>query len=220
MFSTSGKCQASWLNFDGTKKVYKVLNVCIVKIKETDCFLAIAIQRAPRQLLLNIPRFQVFLQYDAKMGTSFKLAGIIAISSAIYFVFMLQSLYSRAKQAKDWGCKNIFRLPDKLPFGINYVMRMNKADQKHMVPQETMKFYLEAGRPTFAQSVLGSTIITTHEPKNVQHLLSLQFSDFELGPHRRNSFFPMLGNGIFTTDGKMWYVHAYTFPTLRDWWES
>ena len=54
--------------------------------------------------------------------------------------------------------------------------------------------------------MLGSNFYQTFEPKNIQALLATQFSDFALGDVRRQAFYPMLGNGIFTADGKAWCV--------------
>jgi len=46
----------------------------------------------------------------------------------------------------------------------------------------------------------------TVDPKNIQAVLATQFHDFSLGQTRRGNFFPLLGNGIFTNDGKAWWV--------------
>lgn len=42
------------------------------------------------------------------------------------------------------------------------------------------------------------------DEKNIQAILATQFKDFDIGPVRRGNFFPLLGNGIFTQDGKAW----------------
>ncbi|KAJ6157474.1 n-alkane-inducible cytochrome P450 [Penicillium chermesinum] len=44
----------------------------------------------------------------------------------------------------------------------------------------------------------------TVEPKNIQSILALKFKDFELGTYRNKSFYPLLGYGIFSTDGSKW----------------
>jgi len=64
--------------------------------------------------------------------------------------------------------------------------------------------YRDIGKPTWTQNVLGTTAYVTFEPKNIQAILATQFPDFEIGSLRRSNFFPMLGNGIFTVDGKAW----------------
>lgn len=50
---------------------------------------------------------------------------------------------------------------------------------------------------------LGRPLIITIEPKNVQAVLALKFKDFELG-HRNKALAPLLGQGIFASDGRMW----------------
>jgi hypothetical protein len=51
---------------------------------------------------------------------------------------------------------------------------------------------------------MGTDMYATVDPKNIQAILATQFNDFSLGPSRRGSFWPLLGNGIFTQDGKPW----------------
>ncbi|GME24196.1 n-alkane-inducible cytochrome P450 [Neofusicoccum parvum] len=45
--------------------------------------------------------------------------------------------------------------------------------------------------------------IDTIDPENVEAILSTQFKEFGLGV-RRATFFPLLGDGIFTQDGRAW----------------
>ncbi|KAI9743319.1 MAG: hypothetical protein M1818_003165 [Claussenomyces sp. TS43310] len=56
-------------------------------------------------------------------------------------------------------------------------------------------------------SVLGSSTLFTADEKNIEAMLATQFNDFGLGPDRRGSFRPLLGNGIFTEDGEQW-IHS------------
>ena len=55
---------------------------------------------------------------------------------------------------------------------------------------------------TFKTS-LGRPVLVTIEPKNVQTVLALKFKDFDLG-HRNKALAPLLGQGIFASDGPMW----------------
>lgn len=57
---------------------------------------------------------------------------------------------------------------------------------------------------TFRASMAGRNVVFTVEPKNVQTILALKFKDFELGSIRSNSMRPLLGYGIFCTDGMQW----------------
>ncbi|KUL86136.1 hypothetical protein ZTR_07732 [Talaromyces verruculosus] len=70
--------------------------------------------------------------------------------------------------------------------------------------EEMAKIFAEQGSRTVGLNLLGSNFYQTFEPKNIQALLATQFSDFALGDVRRQAFYPMLGNGIFTADGKAW----------------
>jgi cytochrome P450 len=42
------------------------------------------------------------------------------------------------------------------------------------------------------------------EPENIKTMLATKFSDWELGSRRKAAFIPILGHGIFTTDGTAW----------------
>lgn len=82
-----------------------------------------------------------------------------------------------------------------------------KADREKRVPGMFLEIYEELGRPsTWEQNFLGTDTIVTVDPKNIQAILSTQFNDFEIGESRRGNFSPMLGNGIFTADGRAWSV--------------
>ena len=61
-----------------------------------------------------------------------------------------------------------------------------------MVPR-----FEECGTTHPFNGLFGRTILTI-DPRNVQAVLSTNFKDFQLGDPRRQSFFPLLGNGIFT----------------------
>lgn len=57
---------------------------------------------------------------------------------------------------------------------------------------------------TFKASMIGRRVVFTVEPKNVQTVLALKFKDFELGEYRIRAMRPLLGYGIFSTDGSKW----------------
>lgn len=57
---------------------------------------------------------------------------------------------------------------------------------------------------TFKAYTPGQNAVFTVEPKNVQTILALKFKDFELGTNRIKSMRPLLGYGIFCTDGSQW----------------
>ena len=80
-----------------------------------------------------------------------------------------------------------------------------KADREKRVPDMFMDIYEELGAAsTWAQKFLGTESLVTVDPKNIQAILATQFNNFAIGDVRRKQFAPLLGNGIFTADGKAW----------------
>jgi cytochrome P450 len=57
-----------------------------------------------------------------------------------------------------------------------------------------------------------SSTVWTSDAENIRAILATKFHDFELGPVRRNNFLPVLGHGIFTSEGEDW---AYFRSQLR-----
>jgi hypothetical protein len=132
----------------------------------------------------------------------------------VLYVFLAYVLYrtvatiltNRRLQAKaqELGCQPPPVFPNRLPFGFDHVQRALKADKEKSYPDMMIERVSEIGANTFQTDQLGSSILFTTEPKNIQALLATQFSDFCLGANRTGNFFPLLGNGIFTQDGKEW----------------
>lgn len=113
--------------------------------------------------------------------------------------------YYDDRKAFARGCELAHNRYYKYPAGIDLVTRMFEADKRNQVPNEFEKIFEEMPTATTMQQFFfGDRILNTVDPKNIQALLATQFNDFEIGPTRRGNFFPLLGNGIFTADGKGW----------------
>ena len=130
--------------------------------------------------------------------------------SGIYLIYytvssILSSRY-HARRATKLGCKPAYQRLYKWPFGIDLARDIMAADKAQTVPTFFVDlFEKELGeRATWEQNFLGTPNFGTVDPKNIQALLATQFNDFCLGDTRRKNFFPLLGNGIFTSDGKSW----------------
>jgi len=133
--------------------------------------------------------------------SSLSLATFAVVCLGIYF---LVENWRYSLREKALGCSRPKRLRHKLPYGIDSILSLMKADRENRVPQQILKVNREVGAATFVQNNGGHDLIATSDPKNIQAILALQFKDFCLGSQRRENFYPMLGNGIFTTDGEMW----------------
>jgi cytochrome P450 len=125
-----------------------------------------------------------------------------------YVLFTIVNSIVRARQnaakARKFGCADVPFQKNRLPLGIDQLQRALEADKQQIFPDDLIKRYHEMGVNTWRYSVMGSRTFTTCEPKNIQALLATQFQDFSLGRTRRGNFMPLLGNGIFTSDGKSW----------------
>ena len=75
--------------------------------------------------------------------------------------------------------------------------------KEHKILETSAQRY-EACGTTHSMDVLRKRIIFTTDPDNIKTVLSLKFDDFILGDRLKN-FGPLLGTGIFDTDGQRWH---------------
>lgn len=64
------------------------------------------------------------------------------------------------------------------------------------------------GVMTLQMAILGFTMVVTTEPENVKCVLASEFRSYSLGDARKRMLRPLLGEGIFTTDGKEWVLFS------------
>lgn len=134
-----------------------------------------------------------------------------AAAIAFYVLYKVTGVVSDRRKSCALGCKPGHLQKNRLPLGLDQLLRLEKADKEGLITEEFVKIFAEEGRKTFTTNFLGSTVVRTSEPENLQALLATQFPDFVLGPLRRNTMFPLLGRGIFTSDGEA----CYAPPSLR-----
>ncbi|KAJ7140381.1 cytochrome P450 [Mycena filopes] len=65
----------------------------------------------------------------------------------------------------------------------------------------------ETGVNTYGIRVGWKNRVFTCEPQYIKSMLSTQFSSFEKGQSFRDIFSPLLGTGVFASDGAMWKFH-------------
>ena len=101
------------------------------------------------------------------------------------------------------GCKPPARLETgRWPLGLEIVVKAFRVAGEQRLLRLMNEIVKETGT-TFEQILLGARGVDTVEPANIEAVLSTQFTDFGLG-ERRLVFAPLLGDGIFTQDGKSW----------------
>jgi len=144
-------------------------------------------------------------------GFSVSYAWAAAWAVGAFIIYNLGSTFlinrQHAAEARRLGCLPASVKRMKLPFGLDGVMRALKADRAKQFPNMLEDIYHEVGAATWSANTMGSHVLMTVDPKNIQAILATQFNDFELGPVRRGAMWPLFGNGIFTADGKGWFVN-------------
>lgn len=127
-------------------------------------------------------------------------------SYCIFYVYNRAALSSRIlRLGKQNGCKPARKWRNKDPiFGLDFLWDSYKALKRHRALENTQRRYMSIGANTVQVKFLGQVFISTIEPENLKTVMSLKFKDYELPDERKKLLIPMLGEGIFTTDGAAW----------------
>jgi len=123
---------------------------------------------------------------------------------AIYFIISwVVDAIGRYRFATSHGCKPPFKIPQpERIIGWHVFKRQLENAKRGHVLFSNMERHREFGN-SFQVAIFGQRFLSTIEPENVKAVLATNFKDFELGG-RIKSFGPLLGAGIFTTDGAHW----------------
>jgi cytochrome P450 len=123
-----------------------------------------------------------------------------------YLLWAELSLFlARRRVIRDNGCKPPPRLPQtERILGIGILRENFRNSRERRFLQTIYDRFQMMGSNTFTASVAGESFVSTIEPENIKHVLAVQFKDFDIGYKRHRAFYPLLGNGIFTTDGHDW----------------
>lgn len=131
---------------------------------------------------------------------------LIAVLIASFVASRILSRYNRWRWERKLGAKPIRNVEPHGLFGIRFGFRLleNKRQGISMDYHRTRYDRLPAPHvPLFSFTVFGKRQIMTRDPENIKAILSTQFSDFDMS-HRRSVFYPVLGDGIFASDGETW----------------
>lgn len=105
--------------------------------------------------------------------------------------------------SKAHGCKPIYQIPQsERIIGYSYFKKRMEAAKDEKTHESKVKLYDEHGT-TWSSTSMGRVVINTIDPENIKVVLATNFNDFGLGP-RLHHFGPLLGAGVFTTDGAYW----------------
>ncbi len=133
---------------------------------------------------------------------------VAVLLCAVTAVFILKEAWFRVSSrrlAQRAGCKQPYVRPCRLPLGLDNLARTVSAILDHTLQDYDVVLFEEMGCPsTWLQNILGHYYHITADPENIKAMLATQFADFDMGPLRLDQLGPLIGHGIFTSDGKDW----------------
>lgn len=110
---------------------------------------------------------------------------------------------------KENGCKPMRPLPEletlsNLIVGWKILTENMRAYGKYRMLEHIARRYERLG-PTISSKIgFRQKIINSIEPENLKTMLATRFNDWNLAKQRKTALYPLLGHGIFTTDGAAW----------------
>ncbi|KAL2704161.1 hypothetical protein AAEP93_005232 [Penicillium crustosum] len=125
------------------------------------------------------------------------------ISWLVYQIIRAHALYKSDQNfGAQHGCGRAPRLRNWWPLGIDRLIQIWTADYEQRL-MDLFDFHFTDVGTTLEQKFLGTIAYGTTEPKNLEAMMSSKLDDFNFGL-RRQIFFPLLGDGIFTQEGASW----------------
>lgn len=111
-----------------------------------------------------------------------------------------------AAEAARRSCEPPPKLPNKGLFGLGRLSEASRANKEGRTPQWFIEKFNELGESvhTFRAAALDYELIVTRDPENARAIFSTRSADFEISPHRKDIWRPLLGDGIFTAQGQEW----------------
>ncbi len=151
------------------------------------------------QRLLSLSAYMAF-----PLG-SFQVLALLLVFIIYWIQQKLTLRTHRLRIMKEHGCKVIRRFPEvENPFfEWRFLSKSIGAYRQHRMFDLIQDRYRRLGY-TFRAKIMFRYIYQTAEPENVKTMLSTKFNDWNLPDQRKSSFIPLLGKGIFTSDGPAW----------------
>ncbi|EMD00887.1 hypothetical protein BAUCODRAFT_187941 [Baudoinia panamericana UAMH 10762] len=137
-------------------------------------------------------------------------ASILLLAAYVLYQIYVQLTLGRQRRALQYE-KGTLPVPwysgcrDRL-LGLDFFRStMKLLRERRLLEGQTERFH-EDGVNTMRVVFLGGTqVFSTLEPENLKAIQAVDFKKWGLGDRRKNAFWPLLGVGIFTSDGKDWH---------------
>ena len=136
--------------------------------------------------------------------------GCLLLYTLYYVHWQLTVGASRRRLIKEHGCKPIASHPglNDFPhslFGWSLFRTQSSSYRARKFLETTRKRFKSLNTRTLNLQILHRNFVMTIEPENLKALMATNFKSFNLADNRKAAFIPLLGEGIFTTDGPAWH---------------
>ncbi|KAK4569468.1 hypothetical protein LTR86_003231 [Recurvomyces mirabilis] len=136
-----------------------------------------------------------------------KAAALLAFAYILYQIYIQLTIgVQRRAYQREKGTLPVpwlYTLKDRF-MGIDVFVQNMKALKAHnILALGKSRFDLQKVR-TYRMVMLGRDVFTTIEPDNLKTIQAVDFKKWSLGSRRKTAFRPLLGIGIFTSDGADW----------------
>ena len=137
----------------------------------------------------------------------FSLLNLLLGAAALIVYKLLSSMREKRRQRAESvrrGCGPCPALPKKDILGITRFRESIRATRAERGPKYVIESLDAAGKHvhTALVRVLDYDLYVTRDPENARACFSSQSHDFDIGLHRTQSWKPLLGTGIFTSQGE------------------
>lgn len=133
---------------------------------------------------------------------------VLGVLAFILYKVILSLREKRRQRAEAVrrGCGHVPILPKKDMLGITRFRESIRATRAHRGPKYVVESMDAMGKNihTVQVRVLDYDLNVTRDPENAKAVFSSQSNDFDIGVHRTQSWKPLLGVGIFTSQGETW----------------
>lgn len=125
------------------------------------------------------------------------------VLTVAFVVARIRRFVVRRQFARLHGCKPVVGRSNKDPFlGLDRMYSIIQAAREHRALETSSERHRLFNYTFTSKQMLNSSILTA-EPENIKTILSINFKHYGLG-YRLEQFEPLLGKGIFDTDGDHW----------------
>lgn len=136
--------------------------------------------------------------------------GCLLLYTLYYVHWQLTVGASRRRLIKEHGCKPIALQPglNDFPhslFGWKLFRAQGTAYRNRKFLETSRNRFKQHNTRTLDVHILHKNFIMTIEPENLKAVMANNFKNFNLADNRKATFIPLLGEGIFTTDGPAWH---------------